>query len=52
MYIHLYFQRTYEDLAGWLGWAMVLGSFQCRGVLLLAYSKARACCAFSSIFPF
>ena len=20
--------------AGWLGWAMVLGSFQCRGVLL------------------
>ena len=21
--------------SGWLGWAMVLGSFQCRGVLLL-----------------
>ena len=23
--------------AGWLGWAMVLGSFQCRGVLLLLH---------------
>ena len=22
---------------GWLGWAMVLGSFQCRGVLLLLH---------------
>ena len=22
---------------GWLGWAMVLGSFQCLGVLLLLY---------------
>ena len=24
-----------SSLRGWLGWAMVLGSFQCRGVLLL-----------------
>ena len=23
------------DLSGWLGRAMVLGSFQCRGVILL-----------------
>ena len=23
--------------AGWLGWAMALGSFQCRGVLLLLH---------------
>ena len=23
--------------SGWLGWAMVLGSFQCRGVLLLLH---------------
>ena len=22
---------------GWLGWAMALGSFQCRGVLLLLH---------------
>ena len=30
------FQNThiYILYAGWLGWAMVLGSFQCRGVLL------------------
>ena len=27
----------YNVLAGWLGWAMVLGSFQCRGVLLLLH---------------
>ena len=25
------------DATGWLGWAMVLGSFQCRGVLLLLH---------------
>ena len=24
----------YRERTGWLGWAMVLGSFQCRGVLL------------------
>ena len=30
------FSRT-QLLAGWLGWAMVLGSFQCRGVLLLLH---------------
>ena len=24
-------------LSGWLGWVMVLGSFQCRGVLLLLH---------------
>ena len=24
-------------MSGWLGWAMVLGSFQCRGVLLLLH---------------
>ena len=24
-------------IVGWLGWAMVLGSFQCRGVLLLLH---------------
>ena len=24
-------------LTGWLGWAMVLGSFQCQGVLLLLH---------------
>ena len=24
-------------LDGWLGWAMVLGSFRCRGVLLLLH---------------
>ena len=23
--------------SGWLGWAMVMGSFQCRGVLLLSH---------------
>ena len=27
----------YIILSGWLGWAMVLGSFQCRGVLLLLH---------------
>ena len=26
-----------KTLTGWLGWAMVLGSFQCRGVLLLLH---------------
>ena len=26
-----------NDLAGLLGWAMVLGCFQCRGVLLLLH---------------
>ena len=31
MYIHIH-------LPGWLGWAMVLGSFQCREVLLLLYT--------------
>ena len=25
------------DATGWLGWAMVLGSFQCQGVLLLLH---------------
>ena len=34
-------ELTHEIMAliapGWLGWAMVLGSFQCRGVLLLLY---------------
>ena len=24
-------------VSGWLGWAMVLGSFQCRGVLILLH---------------
>ena len=24
-------------ISGWLGWAMVLGSFQCQGVLLLLH---------------
>ena len=28
---------TYISWSGWLGWAMVLGSFQCRGVLLLLH---------------
>ena len=27
----------YCDCSEWLGWAMVLGSFQCRGVLLLLH---------------
>ena len=27
---------------GWLGWAMVLGSFQCRGVLLLLHLVGQA----------
>ena len=27
----------YSKFAGWLGWAMVLGSFQCRGILLLLH---------------
>ena len=31
--VHLFYFST----AGWLGWAMVLGSFQCRGVLLLLH---------------
>ena len=26
---------------GWLGWAMVLGNFQCRGVLLLWHMKVQ-----------
>ena len=26
-----------SPVSGWLGWAMVLGSFQCRGVLLLLH---------------
>ena len=29
--------RCYVATTGWLGWAMVLGSFQCRGVLLLLH---------------
>ena len=28
---------TYISWSGWLGWAMVLGSFQCRGILLLLH---------------
>ena len=24
-------------ISGWLGWAMMLGSFRCRGVLLLLH---------------
>ena len=36
---------TYH-LSGWLGRAMVLGSFQCRPTTL-AYGKAGACCACS-----
>ena len=54
-------------LAGWLGWAMVLGNFQFRGVLLLLHivGEGPAVLAagagrvaiffflyFSSIFPF
>ena len=27
----------HQSFSGWLGWAMVLGSFQCRGVLLLLH---------------
>ena len=27
----------HKCICGWLGWAMVLGSFQCRGVLLLLH---------------
>ena len=29
--------KTATFCYGWLGWAMVLGSFQCRGVLLLLH---------------
>ena len=31
------FTSPYISEAGWLGWAMVLGSFQCRGALLLLH---------------
>ena len=30
-------QATVNKITGWLGWAMVLGSFQCQGVLLLLH---------------
>ena len=38
--------NTYEPQhdktnTGWLGWAMVLGSFQCRGVLLLLHIEGQ-----------
>ena len=50
-------------MTGWLGWAMVLGSFQCQGVLLLlhivgqrpavlAAGAGQVGYIFSSIFPF
>ena len=32
---HIMFSTTF--FSGWLGWAMVLGSFQCQGVLLLLH---------------
>ena len=32
-----YSQLIHTGETGWLGWAMVLGSFQCRGVLLLLH---------------
>ena len=28
---------NHEKMSGWLGWAMVLGSFQCQGVILLLH---------------
>ena len=31
------FTNALFEYAGWLGWVMVLGSFQCRGVLLLLH---------------
>ena len=31
------FTARYFYYTGWLGWTMVLGSFQCRGVLLLLH---------------
>ena len=33
----LTFDQGHPYFTGWLGWAMVLGSFQCRGVLLLLH---------------
>ena len=35
LYVLIHKQRSYKLLSGWLGRAMVLSSFQCRGVLLL-----------------
>ena len=32
---------TCIDIDGWLGWAMVLGIFQCRGVLLLLHTAGQ-----------
>ena len=38
-------QMLPHRFGGWLGRAMVLGSFQCRGrPTTLAYGRARACC--------
>ena len=31
-------QQRCRSACGWFGWAMVLGSFQCRGVLLLLHT--------------
>ena len=39
-------ETSRSEIYGWLGRAMVLGSFQCRGVLLL-WHMAGACCACS-----
>ena len=32
-----FYQFLTQCSSGWLGWAMVLGSFQCRGVMLLLH---------------
>ena len=39
-YLKIYTERKKKCTilnSGWLGWAIVLGSFQCRGVLLLLH---------------
>ena len=36
-YQHIPSYVVYFTVSGWLGWAMVLGSFQCRGILLLLH---------------
>ena len=37
MFFHDVAQKKSFEPPGWLGWAMVLGSFQCRGILLLLH---------------
>ena len=41
---------TNATITGWLGWAMVLGSFQCQGVLLLLHIVGQGPAVLAAMF--